>query len=52
VGDAPAELAAIRIAKGMYSPDGKISAEGAAAVGKVRKATVDLSHTYTNEYVK
>lgn len=51
VGDPAAELAAIRLAKPMYSTDGKISAAGAEAVAKVRGAKVELSKTYTNRFV-
>jgi NitT/TauT family transport system substrate-binding protein len=59
VGDAAAELAAIRLAKPMYSSDGKIRAESAAAVQRVlagslervRDAKVDLTRTYANEFL-
>jgi len=45
--------------RSMYSPDGRMTREGAAAVRavladsieKVRRADVDLSKTYTNEYL-
>lgn len=50
---------ALRNALPMYSPDGVMPSEGADAVRrvlaqsmeKVRGATIDLSRTYTNEYV-
>jgi NitT/TauT family transport system substrate-binding protein len=59
VGDPAAELAAIRLAKPMYSIDGRISAESAEAVRKVlagslervRDAGIDLAKTYSNEYL-
>ncbi len=59
VGDVEAERAAIRLAKPMYSIDGKISPESAEAVRKVlaeslenvRNAKIDLNATYTNEYL-
>lgn len=59
VGDPAAELAAIRLAKPMYSPDGRIDPESAEAVRKVlagslehvRNATIDLERTYSNEYL-
>ena len=43
----------------MFSPDGRMSPDGAEAVrkllagsmDKVRSATIDLSNTYTNEFV-
>ena len=51
---------ALNNSRGMFSIDGLMSPEGAAAVrevlaaanDKVRAATVDLSRTYTNELVK
>ena len=57
--DKDAELEALRIAKGSFSPDGFMSAEGAEVVRKalaftlesVRKANFDLSQTYTNQFV-
>ncbi|HML17336.1 MAG TPA: ABC transporter substrate-binding protein [Bryobacteraceae bacterium] len=60
VGDPAAELAAIRLAKPMYSVDGRIRPESAEAVKKVlagslenvRGANIDLSKTYTNEFVQ
>ena len=60
VGDPAAELAAIRLAKPMYSLDGRIRPESAEAVRnvlagsleKVRGANLDLSKTYTNEFVR
>lgn len=60
VGDPAAELAAIRLAKPMYSVDGRIRPESAEAVRnvlagsieKVRAANIDLSKTYTNEFVR
>jgi NitT/TauT family transport system substrate-binding protein len=60
VGDRSAELAAIRMAKQMYSVDGQIHPESAEAVRKVlsgsldqvRTAKIDLSKTYTNEFVR
>lgn len=59
VGDRVAELDAIRLAKRMYSPDGRIKPESAEAVRRVlaeslepvRRAKVDLERTYTNAYV-
>ncbi len=59
VGDSAAELEAIRLAKPMYSVDGKIRAESAEAVRRVlagslervRAASLDLSRTYTQEYL-
>src|SRR5262249_53832180 len=59
VGDRPAELEAIRLAKPMYSVDGRVRPESAASVKKVlagslekvRTATIDLSNTYTNAYL-
>lgn len=58
-GDAPAELAAIRLAKPMYSRDGRIAAENAEAVRnvlaksleRVRASKIDLARTYTNQFV-
>jgi NitT/TauT family transport system substrate-binding protein len=55
-----AELEALRIAKASFSRDGIMPAEGAEAVRKalaftlesVRKAQIDLSQTYTNEFVE
>jgi NitT/TauT family transport system substrate-binding protein len=52
VGDPAAELAAIRLAKPMYSIDGRITPESAEAVRRVRGEKVDLSKTYTNEFLK
>ncbi|HLW76159.1 MAG TPA: hypothetical protein VKS01_04220, partial [Bryobacteraceae bacterium] len=52
VGDSAAEIEAIKMAKPMYSIDGTISRSGAEAVIKVRAAHVDLSKTYTNDFVK
>jgi NitT/TauT family transport system substrate-binding protein len=52
VGDRAAELAAIRMAKPMYSIDGRISPESAEAVRRVRGEKVDLAKTYTNEFLK
>jgi len=59
-GDSAAELAAIRMAKPMYSLDGRIHEESAEAVQrvlsqsleKVRSAHIDLSRTYTNEFLQ
>ena len=59
VGDPAAELAAIRLAKPMYSVDGRIHPESAEAVRRVlagslervRNAHIDLSRTYTNEFL-
>jgi len=58
-GDQAAELQAIRMAKPMYSVDGRIDAESAEAVCKVlagsvdrvRDAKIDLGRTYTNQFV-
>lgn len=52
VGDARAEIEAIKMAKPMYSTDGTISQAGAAAVMRVRGANVDLAKTFTNDFVK
>jgi NitT/TauT family transport system substrate-binding protein len=59
-GDSAAELAAIRLAKPMYSLDGRIHPESVEAVRrvlsgsleKVRNAKIDLSRTYTNEFLQ
>jgi NitT/TauT family transport system substrate-binding protein len=59
VGDPAAEIAAIRLAKPMYSIDGRIKPESPEAVRKVlagslervRNAQVDLSRTYSNEFL-
>lgn len=59
VGDPAAELAAIRLAKPMYSVDGRIRPESAEAVrrmlagslDRVKNARIDLSRTYTNEFL-
>ena len=59
VGDAAAELAAIRTAKPMYSIDGRIRPESAEAVRRVlegslesvRAAHIELARTYTNEFL-
>jgi NitT/TauT family transport system substrate-binding protein len=59
VGEPAAELAAIRLAKPMYSVDGRIRPESAEAVKnvlagsleKIRDAKIDLSKTYTNQFV-
>lgn len=51
VGDQTAEIEAIKMAKPMYSVDGKISRESAEAVRRVlgaKYANVDLAKTYTN----
>jgi NitT/TauT family transport system substrate-binding protein len=52
VGDPAAEIAAIKMAKPMYSVDGRISQESAEAVQRVRGTKVDLAKTYTNEFLK
>jgi NitT/TauT family transport system substrate-binding protein len=52
VGDPAAELAAIGMAKPMYSIDGRISPESAEAVRRVRGEKVELAKTYTNEFLK
>ncbi len=52
VGDVPAEIEAIKLAKPMYSVDGKLNPEGAEAVKRVlgsKYTRVDLSKTYLNE---
>ena len=57
--DAAAEIEAIRLAKPMYSVDGRIREESAEAVRRVlaqsvervRDANIDLSRTYTNAFV-
>ncbi len=59
IGDPAAELAAIRLAKPMYSIDGRINPESADAVrrvlagslDRVRTAQIDLSRTYTNDFL-
>ena len=59
VGDPAAELAAIRLAKPMYSIDGRIRPESAKAVEQVlagsleqvRRADIDLSRTFTNAFI-
>jgi NitT/TauT family transport system substrate-binding protein len=59
VGEAAAEMEAIRLAKPMYSLDGRIHPESAEAVrrvlagslDRVRDAKIDLSRTYTNEFL-
>ena len=59
VGDPAAEIAAIKLAIPMYSIDGRISPESAEAVRQVlagslelvRNARIDLSRTYTNEFL-
>ena len=53
------ELEAIRMAKPMYSTDGRVTMESAEAVRRVlsesldsvRNANIDLSKTFTNEYL-
>jgi NitT/TauT family transport system substrate-binding protein len=60
VGDTKAELEAIRMAKPMYSVDGRVRVESAQAVrsvlneslDNVRRASIDLSRTFTNEYLQ
>ena len=57
--DAATDLAALKNLQAMLSPDGKLTPESAAAVHKVlaisldevRTAQIDLSKTYTNEFV-
>jgi len=59
VGDPAAEIEAIRLAKPMYSTDGRVRPESAEAVrrvlagslDRVRNAQIDLSRTYTNEFL-
>ena len=59
VGDTKVELEAIRMAKPMYSLDGRVTMESAEAVRRVlseslenvRRANIDLSKTFTNEYL-
>lgn len=58
-GDPAAEIAAIKLAKPMYSVDGRIRPDSAEAVRKVlagsidrvRDAKIDLGRTYTNEFL-
>jgi NitT/TauT family transport system substrate-binding protein len=58
-GDVAAEIAAIKMAKPMYSVDGRIRPESAEAVRKVlagsldrvRDAKIDLSRTFTNQFL-
>jgi len=58
-GDPAAEIAAIKLAKPMYSVDGRIRPESAAAVrdvlagslDRVRETKIDLARTYTNEFL-
>ena len=60
VGDTQAELEAIRMAKPMYSVDGRVKMESAQAVRSVlneslenvRNAKIDLSKTFTNEFLQ
>jgi NitT/TauT family transport system substrate-binding protein len=60
VGDTRAELDAIRMAKPMYSLDGRVTMESAQAVRRVldeslenvRRANIDLSKTFTNDYLE
>jgi len=57
--DHEAELQAIRQAKDTLSPDGSITPDAAETVrryvaaynDKVRNTRIDLSHTYTNDFV-
>lgn len=57
--DHEAELQAIRQAKDTLSPDGAIAPDAAETVrryvaaynDKVRNTRIDLSHTYTNDFV-
>jgi NitT/TauT family transport system substrate-binding protein len=59
IDDAQVELEGVRSLKNMLSEDGRISAESAATVKRVlgatiedvRKADIDLSKTYTNEFI-
>ncbi len=59
VGDSAAELAAIRLAKPLYSLNGRIDPESAETVravlaeslDRVRDAKIDLAKTYTNQYL-
>jgi len=59
-GDDALYTEALASAMPMFSPDGRIPADGAAAVHrllsasmeKVRNANVDLSKTYTNEFIR
>lgn len=58
-GDEEADLAGLRALQAMLSPDGAMAEEGAQAVLRVlatsldtvRSASIDLSQTYTNEFV-
>jgi NitT/TauT family transport system substrate-binding protein len=58
-GDPSAEIAAIQLAKPMYSVDGRINLDSAEAVRKVlagsidrvRDAKIDLTRTYTNGFL-
>ena len=58
-GDAAAEIAAIKMAKPMYSVDGRIRPESAEAVRKVlagsvdrvRDAKIELDRTFTNRFL-
>ncbi|PYT15473.1 MAG: ABC transporter substrate-binding protein [Acidobacteria bacterium] len=57
--DVPADLHGLRALQAMLSPDGNVTPEGAAVVHKVlsvsleavRNTPVDLTKTYTNEFV-
>lgn len=59
VGDSAAELEAIRLAKPLYSLDGRIDADSAQTVrtvlaeslDRIRDAKIDVAKTYSNEYV-
>ena len=50
---------ALKGSMSMFSPDGRMTADGAeavrkivaASIEKVRNATIDLSKTYTNEFL-
>jgi sulfonate transport system substrate-binding protein len=58
-GDVAAEIAAIKMAKPMYSVDGRIRSDSAEAVCKVlagsldrvRGAKIDLTRTFTNQFL-
>src|SRR5262249_12525775 len=58
-GDAMAEIEAIRVARQMYSTDGRIQPQSAEAVRRVlaeslrsvRESKIELSRTYTNDFL-
>jgi NitT/TauT family transport system substrate-binding protein len=59
-GDREANLEGLRLMRSLYSPDGRMSPDGAKAVHEalaltqesLRNAKIDLSKTYTNQFVE